>query len=132
MRIQLILLLGFLSFNLMASDDKAIKDLFNKYDLIMDHKKIELIDEVFTKSFIQNSGGKEELISKIKELPTPKEKSLPQSKLTWKKGQKGDIYLATLEETSKLKNKKHSEKAEFVVLKEEGKLKINGTISDGE
>lgn len=132
MRIQLILILALFSFNISASDDQAMKELFHKYDLVMDQKKVELIDEVFTKNFIKGSGGKEELISKIKELPASNEKSLHKNTMSWKKGQKGEIYLAKVKESSVHKNKKQSHEAEFVVLKEDGKLKINGTLSDGD
>src|SRR3989344_1494063 len=132
MRIQLIIILALFSFSISASEDQEMKELFKKYDLVMDHKKIELIDEVFTKNFIKGSGGKEELIDKIKELTVPKEKALKKDNLSWKKGQKGEVYLATLEEHSTQKNKKDTHKAEFIILKEDGKFKINGTLSDGD
>lgn len=129
MRIQLILISALFAFTAMASEDKAIKDLFKKYDLVMDHKQTELIDEVFTKSFIKNSGGKEELIQKIKDLPQVDQKSMPKLNVSWKKGVKDEVYFATLKETSPQKSK-HSESSEFVILKEDGKLKINGTLGD--
>jgi hypothetical protein len=107
-----------------------MSELFKKYESVMDHKKIELIDEVFTKKFIKESGGKKELIKKIKSLP----ESLVQSQTTmsWKKGNKGEIYLAKLKEKSMNKNIPISNEAEFVVIKEDGKLKIDGTISDAQ
>ncbi len=130
MRIQLILLVTLFTVSALASDDQAIKDLFKKYDQVMDHKQTELIDEVFTKNFIKNSGGKEELIQKIKELPKVEEKSIPKLNVSWKKGAKDEIYFATLKESSSLKSK-HTESSEFIILKEEGKFKINGTLGDG-
>lgn len=130
MRIQLILLGALFAFSAMASEDKAIKDLFKKYDQIMDHKQTQLIDEVFTKNFIKSSGGKEELIQKIKELPKVDQKSLPKVDVSWKKGAKDEVYFATLKESSNLKSK-NSESSEFILLKEDGKLKINGTLGDG-
>lgn len=129
MRIQLILLTLLLSFNVIAVDDKSMQELFKKYDSVMDHKKVELIDEVFTKKFIYQSGGKEELIEKIKELSSPP--SNTKTSMTWKKGTKGTMYFAKVKEISPQKSKKTDHEAEFIVVEEEGKLKIDGTISDG-
>lgn len=131
MRIQLILTFIFISFNALAVDDKSIQELFKKYDSVMDQKQIELIDEVFTQKFINSSGGKKELIQKIKELPTPSQKNLPLTKLSWKKGLKGEIYFAKVKSLSSNKSKESSHEAEFIILNEDGKLKIDGTISDG-
>jgi len=130
MRIQLILLVALFAFSAIASEDKAIKELFKKYDQVMDHKQTELIDDVFTKNFIKSSGGKEELIQKIKELPKVDQKSLTKQDVSWKKGTKDEVYFATLKAPSNLKSK-HSESSEFIILKEDGKLKINGTLGDG-
>lgn len=131
MRIQLILLVALFAFSAIASEDKAIKDLFKKYDQVMDHKQTALIDEVFTKNFIKSSGGKEELIQKIKELPKVDQKSIPKMDVSWKKGAKDEVYFATLKETSNLKSKHSESSSEFIILKEDGKLKINGTLGDG-
>jgi hypothetical protein len=132
MRIQLITACFLFAVNIFAADDKSMKELFQKYDSVMDHQKIDLIDEVFTKKFITASGGKPELIEKIKGLATPDKKAMPRSKMTWKKGQKGELYLAklTTPPANKSKDKKGHE-AEFLVIKEDGKLKIDGTLSDG-
>lgn len=131
MRIQLILTFILFAFNALATDDKSMQELFSKYDSVMDHKKIELIDEVFTQKFIKEAGGKEELIEKIKELPMVNEKSAPKTKMSWKKGLKNEIYFTKVKNLSPNKNKKESNESEFIVLKEDGKLKIDGTISDG-
>jgi hypothetical protein len=130
MRFQVTFFMLFISFYAFGVDDQSMNELFQKYDSIMDHKKIELIDEVFTKKFIKGSGGKKELINKIKSLP----ESLVQSQTTmsWKKGNKGEIYLATLKEKSLNKKISSSSEAEFIVIKENGKLKIDGTISDAQ
>jgi hypothetical protein len=130
-RIQLILTFILLSFHAVATDDKSMQELFIKYDLLMDHKKTDLIDEVFTTKFIKESGGKKELIKKINDLPTSSEKSAPKSSMTWKKGLKGEIYFAKVKEYSSNKKKGQVNEAEFIVLKEDGKLKVDGTISDG-
>jgi len=131
MRIQLILSCLIFSLNAFAVDEKSMQDLFKKYDLVMDQKQVELIDEVFTQKFINSSGGKKELIQKIKELPTPTQKSLPATKLSWKKGLKGEIYFAKVKPVSTNKSKESSSDSEFIILNEDGKLKIDGTISDG-
>lgn len=128
MRIQLIILTALISFNVIAVDDKSMQELFKKYDSVMDHKKIELIEEVFTKKFIYQSGGKDELIEKIKELETPP--SNTKTSMTWKKGTKGTMYFAKVKEVSPNKNKKGDHEAEFIVVEEDGKLKIDGTLSD--
>lgn len=131
MRIQLILTFILFSFNALATDDKSMQELFSKYDSVMDHKNIELIDEVFTQKFIKEAGGKEELIEKIKELAPSNEKSVQKTKMTWKKGLKNEIYFATVKDLSANKSKKENHESEFIILKEDGKLKIDGTISDG-
>lgn len=128
MRIQLIILLSLFSLSAFAVDDKSMKELFAKYDQVMDQKKTDLIDEVFTKKFIRDSGGKEELTDKIKELSAPPSPS--KTSMSWKKGQKGEVYLAKVKETSTNKMKAGHE-AEFIVITEDGKLKIDGTMSDG-
>ncbi len=128
MRIQLILILSLFSLSAFAVDDKSMQELFSKYDSLMDQKKVDLIDEVFTQKFIRDSGGKQELTDKIKELATPP--SPIKTKMSWSKGQKGEIYLAKVKEISSNK-KKDSHEAEFIVIKEDGKLKIDGTMSDG-
>lgn len=130
MRIQLTLFCLLMSVNIFAVDDKAMQDLFKKYDLVMDQKKIELIDEVFSEKFIKESGGKSELISKIKDL-TPPPSSVQKSSMTWKKG-KGETIHARVKEVSLEKHKKESETTEFIVVIENSKPKIDGTISDAE
>lgn len=132
MRIQLIILTLIFSLSALAVDDKSMKELFRNYDLVMDDKKIELIDDVFTKRFIQESGGKEELIEKIKGLTPPsKTKSVPQpSQVSWKKGQKGQVYLAKLKSSNK--SSKSDGESEFIILIEDGKPKIDGTMSDAD
>lgn len=123
MRIQLILLLLF-SLSAMASDEKSVNDLFQKYDQVMDQKKVELVDEVFTQKFLKESGGKEEFISKVKELP--KAKSIRPSKVSWHKGKKTEMYFARLKPVEKGKESN----SQFILKKENGKLKIDGTIGD--
>ena len=129
MRILLILSLC-LSMNAFATDDKSMQELFKKYDSVMDQKKIELIDDVFSKKFISESGGKQELIDKIKELPNML--AVTKTEMTWKKGHKGETYFARVKDVSSNKKKDASPVTEFVVIKEDGKLKIDGTVGDAE
>ena len=128
MRIQLIIISFLLSLNVFAVDDKSIQDLFKKYDLVMDNKKVELIDEVFSQKFIKDSGGKQELIEKIKEL-TPPPSPRP-TKVTWKEG-KGNLILARTQ-ASAVNKSKHQTTTEYIVVIENGKPKIDGTLSDAD
>lgn len=132
MRIQLILVSLLISLTAFGSDDKSMKELFAKYDQVMDQKKVEFIDEIFSQKFIKSSGGKEELISKIKELPTKNEKVAPAApSLSWRRGAKNEIFFAKVKEASSDKSKKDDHGSEFIVIKEDGKLKIDGTLGDG-
>lgn len=130
MRFQITFMIFLVSFYAFGVDDRSMGELFQKYESVMDQKKIELIDEVFTKKFIKESGGKKELISKIKSLPETL--TQPQTTMSWKKGLKGEVYFAKLKENNNNKGAASSSEAEFIVVKENGKLKIDGTISDGE
>jgi hypothetical protein len=129
MRILLIFIC-FFSLSSRATDDQSIQELFKKYDSVMDKKKIELIDDVFSKKFIKESGGKQELIEKIKGL----KESLTENKsqLSWQKTPKPNQFLVRIKETSIDKKKNIPPVTEYVVIKEEGKLKIDGTVGDAE
>lgn len=129
MRFQIIALLCIFSFSLHASDDKAMKELFEKYDKVMMQHKVELVDEVFTKKFLTENGGKEEFIAKVKELPKEK-KSLRGLLRKWKKSKVGKIFFADVKDENN-KSGTPSHESQFIVIEEEGKLKIDGTISDG-
>lgn len=129
MRIQLIFILLCFSTGVLSDTDSEVKDLFAKYEAVMDRKKIELIEEVFSKKFLKENGGKKELISKIKRLPVP---LLETSKdVSWKEGKKGKFYLARYKESSSNKMTAPKPESEFILVKEDGQLKIDGTISDG-
>ena len=97
----------------------------------MDEKKVEFIDEVFTENFIKESGGKKELIKKINQQKNDPEikQNYAQSQVKWKKGPKNRFYLVKLKEFKSLGGK--SNEAEFIVILDHGKLKIDGTLSDG-
>lgn len=131
MRIQLIALMCIFSFSVHASDDKSMKELFAKYDQIMDEHKVELVDEVFTQKFLENNGGKEEFIAKVKELPKVKKRKGLRSLLQkWKKSKVGRIFFAKVKDAD-VKPGKSPHESEFVVIEVDGKLKIDGTLSDG-
>lgn len=127
MRLQLALVALLISSAALAADDKSVNELFGKYDKVMDEKKFELVDDVFTKKFLQDVGGKDAFVKNIKSLPV--EKNAPKMKITWKKGTKAHHWFAKPEPVEKSKN--HQEAPEFILKKEDGKLKIDGTLSDG-
>ncbi len=135
MRLQLILLTLLFSSLASAVSDKEVKEVFSKYDTIVREHKFDLVDEVFTAKFLKDVGGKEEFIQNIKEFPRDNSKSkaltLP-SKIEWKKGVRDEIYFAKKIERSNLKSNAQEPKSDksFVLKKENGKLKIDGTISD--
>jgi hypothetical protein len=129
MQIQLIVLSLLFSLNAFAVDDKAIQDLFKKYDQVMNQKKVELIDEVFSKKFIKDSGGKKKVIEDINSFPASPPALVP-STITWKKG-KGEMYLAQMKKNSPDKSM-NSAKTEFIIVIEDSKPKVEGTISDPE
>lgn len=120
----IILLMAASSF---AVSDQDMKELFKKYEQVTYQHKTELVDEVFTKKFLTGSGGKKEFIEKVKSVPV--EKSLPDRKISWRKGVKDEIYFAKRVDPDK---KKPASTSEFIIKHEDGKLKIDGTLSDSE
>lgn len=118
MRILLATLFIFLNYETWAIDEKSISDLFSKYDQLMDDKKIDLIDELFTEKFIKDNGGRDEFIKKIKQLSYVKNKK--PSKIKWKEGRKKNRYLVKLNDLP----------LEFIVVEENKKIKIDETIGD--
>lgn len=133
MHILLVLLLTTLGSMARASDEKSIKELIQKYELVMSEHKIELVDEVFTKKFLRESGGREEFIEKIKELPKAKKKTkLKRILERWKKSKIGNMFVAKVRKDSNSKNNSEVPSSNFVIVEEDGKLKIDGTISNDE
>jgi hypothetical protein len=136
MQIQLItLLLGFtLSVSAFADDQTEAKDLFQNYYKVMDQHKIDLIEDVFTEKYIKHAGGKKELAEKIKELPLLKSATVKAPQLELKQGTRSkDLVFAKVKESTGLKGKDASHShSDFILIRENGKLKIDGTISDGE
>ena len=132
MRFQLIILL-LLSLNANASSDKEMAELFRKYDSVMLGHKVELIDEVFTQKFLESAGGKKEFSEGVKELPKTNLKSLPAPLISWKKGVKDEIWMAKRKDAPAKKKGAPAESGnQFIIVKENGKLKIDGTMSDAE
>jgi hypothetical protein len=131
MRFSIIILFFLFNLNAFASD-KEMKDLFKNYDLVVNAHKTELVEKVFTKKFLADNGGKDEFIAKVKEGPKLSEKSLIPSKLTWKKGIKDEMFFAQMKDTSSKSKEAGSHGSQFIVVKEDGKLKIDGTLSDAE
>lgn len=121
-----VIILSLLSLNVFgASRNKEMKDLFKKYDEIMNQQRVELVDEVFTKDFLQGHGGKEQFVAKVKTLPYIKpKKGLGLFLQGLKKSKVGKFFsVKTVSDGS------HSK--EFIIKEEDGKLKIDGTVGDG-
>lgn len=128
MQLQIAALLFFIMSSAFASNDKTMNELFKKYDLVMDEKKVELVDEVFSKKFLRENGGKEDFIDKVKSLPI--QKNAPKMKISWRKGVKDDIFFAKA--SPAVKSKTSHDSPEFIIVNEDGKLKIDGTLGDAE
>lgn len=119
-----IFLLSILSLSSFARTNKEMDTLFEKYDEVMSQHKVELVDEVFTEAFLQGHGGKEEFIAKVKTLPIEKKKKgLGLIVQKWKTSKVGKFFSA--------KVKGNAQSTEFIIKEENGKLKIDGTLSDG-
>jgi hypothetical protein len=136
MRIQLIALALLLSGQVMAAavQEKEMKELFTKYYQVMEQHKVELIDEVFSKKFITENGGKDTFAKDVKELPKISEKNLKATDVTFTKGVMDEIYFAKIKPPVSQSKGKISDghTPEFIVVVEDGKLKIQGTLSDGD
>ena len=125
MRIQLMLILLLFSLPTYSSEEKEIKFLFEKYQSIMTNKKINLVEDVFSTKFLKDNGGKKELIEKIKELKVDKKQ--PRPKLSLRKGLMDEIYFIKLVPAGKSESTVSNE---FIIKKENGKFKIDGTMTD--
>lgn len=103
----------------MAESDADFKKLFTDYNDVMTGNSPGLVNEVFTLRFLKDSGGKESLLAKIK---SDKDKTkIDLSKMKWRKGQSGQFYFVKLDPQST---------SDIVVKKENGKLKVDQTLSD--
>jgi hypothetical protein len=130
MRFQFIvkaLIFGLLSLSSFASSDKEMQKLFDKYEDVTKYHNVEIVEEVFTKNFLKNNGGKEEFIEKVLSVPKEKKKKgLGLLVKKWKKSKVGKFFSAKVKGPEA-----NSPSAEFIIKEEDGKLKIDGTISDG-
>ncbi len=122
-KILLVLMLAQSAFA--KSNDKEMRILFDKYDEVMKQQKTELIEEVFTKKFLEGHGGKEAYEAKIKTLPYVKpKKGIAKVFARLKKSKVGKFFT--------VKDKQDGDVSkEYIVKEEDGKLKIDGTLSDG-
>ena len=125
MRVQLMLILLLFSLPTHSSKEKELTLLFEKYQSVMTNKKIELIDDVFSSKFLKDNGGKKELIEKIRELNVDKKQPAP--KLSTRKGLLDEIYFIKLVPAGK---NQADVSNEFIIKKENGKYKIDGTMTD--
>lgn len=120
----------------MASDDAEVRDLFNRYERVVSGHETHLVEEVFSEKFLKENGGKAEFIEKVKSEPKLSEKAMPVTSVTWKKAAQSENLLVKLKSKvqalNKLKTKEPESHSEFIVVKENGKLKIDGTISDAD
>jgi hypothetical protein len=136
MRIQLIALTLLFCTNIFAAavQEKEMQSLFAKYYQVMEQHKVELIDEVFSKKFIKDNGGKEAFAKDVKELPKSSEKALKEPQVSFKKGVMDEIYFARVKQAPSPDKAKliDGHNPEFIVVVEDGKLKIQGTLSDGD
>jgi hypothetical protein len=132
MRIQLILLLLMSSF-VYAGNDQEIRDLMENYDRVTKAHEMDLIDDVFSEKFLSDNDGKEEFIEKIRSLPKMEVKSTPEFKHDWRHGLKKEFIFVKLKLKHLFKQKSEgpARGGEFIIIRENGKLKINGTLSDG-
>ncbi len=116
-----------------ASSDKAMRNLFIKYDAVMLRQQTQYVDEIFSQKFLEAHGGKEEFIAMVKELPKDESKSFLPPSFTWKKSQSESHFFATLkplDSAFKSNDKEKHKGTQFIIVKEKGKLKIEGTVSD--
>ena len=123
MQFPIIFILVFLSFDLFAiATDASVNELFKNYESLMEEKKIQLLHEVFSQNFIKENGGEKEFIEKIKQLS--KSKDQKKMNISWYPGRKNkNLYFAKLFKESNI---------EFILIEENNKLKIDGTIGDSD
>lgn len=123
MHIQLSLLAGLLCTTLAWAQPQQdeMKKLFEKYDQIIDGKKDVKVSDVFTKKFVAEAGGEKSLLEgweKTKNVVY--DLSIKPSR-----SNKDLAYIQRVPAGSK--QKAHSS---FIVVKEQGEWRIEGTIED--
>jgi hypothetical protein len=124
---KIVLLISLVCSNAFASSDKEMQELFDNYDDVTKYHNTDIVEDVFTKNFLKENGGKEKFIEKVKSAPKQKKKKgLGLLLKKWKKSKVGKFFSAKGHDDD---NKSPS--PEFIIKEEDGKLKIDGTISDG-
>jgi len=106
--------------NFLYATSDGIKELFKNYELVMEDKKTKLIPNTFTNKFIKNNGGIKKFESSIRELKIKKEKK----KLSFSPSKDSSTFYVDYGP----EKSQESTSIKFIVIKEEGKLKIDGTI----
>lgn len=123
MHIQLSIIAGLLCTTLAWAQPKQeeIKQLFAKYEQIIEGKKDVKVYDVFTKKFVAESGGEKSLMEGWeKEKKVSYDFSIKPSRMN-----KDMAYVQRIPAGSK--EKPHSS---FIVVKEQGQWRIEGTIGD--
>lgn len=120
MRIFTLVLLLF-SFNLFAKDKQPVEEFFMTYLTDLRQKEFDKTKEKLSKTYFENLGGDEGLKKLISMQDGKKEK--PKVKLKIEKGV-DEIYFVEIRDFFT----KHNH-YRYVIIKENGKLKINGTQS---
>lgn len=120
MRLLSIILFLF-SFEVFAKEHKTVEDFFINYLMDLRQKEFEKTKEKLTKTYFENLGGEEGLKKLISMQDGKKER--PKVKLKIEKGI-DEIYFVEIRDFFTKDNHYR-----YVVIKEDGKLKVNGTQS---
>lgn len=125
MYIQLSILAGILCTTLALAQPKQeeIKKLFAKYEQIIEGKKDVKVHDVFTKRFVSESGGEKSLLEGWEK----EKKVVYDLNIKPSRRNKDRVYVQRVPAGSK--QKPHSS---FIVVKEKGQWRIEGTIGDEE
>ena len=125
MYIQLSILAGILCTTLALAQPKQeeIKQLFAKYEQIIEGKKDVKVHDVFTKKFVSEAGGEKSLLEGWEK----EKKVVYDLNIKPSRNNKDRVYVQRIPAGSK--QKAHSS---FIVVKEKGHWRIEGTIGDEE
>lgn len=124
---QIILLISLVCSSAFAYSDKEMQELLDSYDDVTKYHNTAIVEDVFTKNFLNENGGKEKFIEKVKSAPKQKKKKgLGLLLKKWKKSKMSKFFSAKgVDDDAK------EPSPEFIIKEEDGRLKIDGTISDG-
>ena len=121
MRIPIMLLTFVFYQTVLATSDRQMNELFKNYQEILLDKNTDKIEEVFSKKFLARAGGKNAFVEKISDYEVSSKEKSKIKKVSWKKGKSDEIYFVKFGPKND---------TEFIVILENGKLKIDGTASD--